>query len=130
MFYTYRKHTGFELPTLPFYVVETKLFISPYHLKLTFGFGVYKDDTDDRWSKMRKFFAALCVQITLGCDSKCLEKRLEVLERRYDADLNFQELTRAAHDEFDDKIENILVSKRFTSNRIGISYYENDLGIC
>ena len=47
MFYTYRKYTEFESPTLPFYVVETKICISPYHLKLTFGFGVYKDDTDD-----------------------------------------------------------------------------------
>ena len=58
---------------------------------------------------MRNIFAIFTIQITLGCDSSCLEKRLEVLERRYDADLNFQELTRAAHEDFDDKIETILV---------------------
>ena len=29
---------------------------------------------------------------------------------KYDADLNFQESTRAAHEDFDDKIETIMVS--------------------
>ena len=58
---------------------------------------------------MRNILVFFIIQITLGCDSSCLEKRLEVLERRYDTDLNFQELTRAAHEEFDDKIETILV---------------------
>ena len=82
---------------------------------MTFRFIVFKDGTDGPYSKMRKFFAVICIQNTLCCDSKCLEKRLEVLERRYDADLNFQELTRAAHEEFDDKIETIMVSKRLTS---------------
>ena len=60
---------------------------------------------------MRYIFALFCVRVTLGCDSKCLEKRLEVLERRYDIDLTFQELTRAAHEEFEDKIETILVKE-------------------
>ena len=59
-----------------------------------------------------KKLAFFCIQITLSCDSTCLEKRLEVLERRYDADLNFQELTRAAHVEFDDKLETIMVGER------------------
>ena len=58
---------------------------------------------------MRNIFAFFSIQITLACDPSCLEQRLEALERRYDADLNFQELTRAAHEEFDDKIETILV---------------------
>ena len=57
-----------------------------------------------------KLFAGFCVQIALGCDSECLEKRIEDLERRYDADLNFQELTRNAQEEFDNRIETILVS--------------------
>ena len=61
-----------------------------------------------------KLFAGFCVQIALGCDSECLEKRIEdleaKLERRYDADLNFQELTRNAQEEFDNRIETILVS--------------------
>ena len=76
--------------------------------------------TDSYLSKMRNIFAAFCIQLTLGCDSKCLEKRLEVLERRYDADLNFQELTRAAHEEFDDKIETIMVNQ--TIKRVKASF--------
>ena len=56
-----------------------------------------------------KIISFFLIQITLGCDSRCLEERLEVLERRYDADLNFQEMTRAAHVDFDEKIDTILV---------------------
>ena len=62
-----------------------------------------------------KLFAGLCVQIALGCDSECLEKRIEDLERRYDADLNFQEITRSVQEDFDNRIETILVSTIFTS---------------
>jgi len=58
---------------------------------------------------MNKIFAAFFVQVTAGCDLDCLQERLSTLERRYDDDLRFQELTRVAHEEFDDKMDTIMV---------------------
>ena len=59
---------------------------------------------------MDKVLVAFLVQVNLGCDLNCIQERLATLERRYDDDLRFQELTRVAHGEFDDKMEIILVS--------------------
>ena len=70
-------------------------------------FRVFKDGTDGCWSKM-KLFAGFCIQIALGCDSECLEKRIEDLERD-------REFTRNAQEEFDNRIETILVSKSLTN---------------
>ena len=82
---------------------------------MTFSNAVLKHDADGLAYKMRDitFLVAFCLQFAICCDFDCIFKRLEYLERRYDADLSFQELTRIAHEEFEDQIETILVSFRF-----------------
>ena len=64
---------------------------------------------------MRNIFVAFCFSITLGCDLKCLQKRLEVLER--------------ADQDLEDKIDTILVSSISVINyllQIIILYKNND----